>query len=142
MNNLEEIELMWKKDSQIDPDNLHEEALKIPQLHGKYYEMQNRVYRTKKQREAKYNSLLTEKTLYYSGKADPDVYKEKPFPHKVLKNDIPLYLNSDKELIESKSKVDYCIYVLNYLSDILKMIHNRSFQIRDSIEWSKFIAGQ
>jgi len=142
MNNLEEIELMWKKDSQIDPDNLHEEALKIPQLHGKYYEMQNRVYRTKKQREAKYNSLLTEKTLYYSGKADPDVYKEKPFPHKILKNDIPLYLNSDKELIESKSKVDYCSYVLNYLSDILKMIHNRSFQIRDSIEWSKFIAGQ
>lgn len=142
MNNLEEIELMWKKDSQIDPDNLHEEALKIPQLHGKYYEMQNRVYRTKKQREARYNQLLTEKTLYYSGKADPDVYKEKPFPHKVLKNDIPLYLNSDKELIESKSKVDYCIYVLNYLSDILKMIHNRSFQIRDSIEWSKFIAGQ
>lgn len=142
MNNLEEIELMWKEDSQIDPDNLHEEALKIPQLHGKYYEIQNRVYGIKKQREARYNSLLTEKTLYYSGKADPDVYKEKPFPHKVLKNDIPLYLNSDKELIESKAKVDYCNYLLNYLSDILKMIHNRSFQIRDSIEWSKFIAGQ
>lgn len=142
MNKLEEIELMWKKDSQIDPDNLHEEALKIPQLHGKYYEIQNRVYGTKKKMEARYNQLLIEKTLYYSSKADPDVYKEKPFPHKVLKNDIPLYLNSDKELIESKSKVDYCSYVLNYLSDILKMIHNRSFQIRDSIEWSKFIAGQ
>ncbi len=142
MNNIEEIELMWKEDSKINPDNLHEEALKIPILHSKYHEIQNRIYSIKKVRESEYNSLFTEKTLYYSGKADPEVYKEKPFPHKVIKQDIPLYLNSDEELVKLKTKVDYCNYLLSYLSDILKMIHNRSFQIRDSIEWSKFIAGQ
>jgi hypothetical protein len=140
--NLEQIEMMWKEDSEIDPDNLHEEALKIPQLHSKYHEIQNKIYQLKKIKEAEYNSLLTEKTLYYTGKADPDVYKEKPFPHKVLKNDVPLYLNSDEDLVKVKTRVEYCTYILGYLSDILKMIHNRSFQIRDSIEWSKFIAGQ
>jgi hypothetical protein len=140
--NIDEIEMMWKEDSQIDPDNLHEEALKIPQLHSKYYEIQNKIYQFKKVKEAEYNSLLTEKTLYYTGKADPEVYKEKPFPHKVLKNDVPLYLNSDEDLVKLKTRVDYCGYILGYLSDILKMIHNRSFQIRDSIEWSRFIAGQ
>jgi hypothetical protein len=139
---LNEIEAMWKEDSEMDPDNLHEEALRIPMLHSKYHEIQNRFYELKKEFEAKYNSLYAEKTLYYAGKADPKVYEEKPFPHKVLKNDIPLYLNSDEELVKIKTRVDYCSYVMAYLSDILKMIHNRSFQIRDSIEWSRFIAGQ
>lgn len=140
--NLNEIESMWKEDSVMDPDNLHEEALRIPILHSKYHEIQNKIYQLKKVKEAEYNSLYAEKTLYYAGKADPKVYEEKPFPHKVLKNDIPLYLNSDEELVKIKTKVDYCSYVMAYLSDILKMIHNRSFQIRDSIEWSRFIAGQ
>jgi predicted nucleic-acid-binding Zn-ribbon protein len=139
---INEIELMWKEDSKIDQDNLHEEALKIPVLHSKYHEIQNKIYQVKKVKEAEYNSLYAEKTLYYAGKADPEVYQLRPFPHKVLKNDIPLYLNSDEELVKIKTRVDYCNYLMSYLSDILKMIHNRSFQIRDSIEWSRFIAGQ
>ena len=35
--NLEKIQEMWERDSHIDPDNLHDESLKIPQLHSKYY---------------------------------------------------------------------------------------------------------
>ena len=35
--NLEQIQEMWQKDAVIDPDNLHDESLKIPQLHSKYY---------------------------------------------------------------------------------------------------------
>ena len=83
-----------------------------------------------------------EKNLYYSLKADPEVYKKNPLNQKIMKTDIPLYLNSDIELVTAKNKVEYANHILNYLSDILKMIHNRSFQIRDSIEYSKFIAGQ
>jgi hypothetical protein len=30
--NLDKIQEMWQKDSVIDPDNLHDESLKIPQL--------------------------------------------------------------------------------------------------------------
>lgn len=139
---LDDIQSMWKEDSQMDSDNLHEEAIKIPQLHGKYYEIQNKIYQLKKIKEAEYNFLYTEKTLYYTGKADPEVYDNKPFPHKILKADVHLYLNSDEDLIKAKSRFDYCTYMMNYVTDILKMIHNRSFQIRDSIEFSKFIAGQ
>lgn len=139
---LNEIESMWKTDSKIDPDELHMEAIKIPQLHGKYHEIQNNTYILKKELEYKYNKLLMEKNLYYSHKADPEVYKKNPLNQKIMKTDIPLYLNSDIELVTAKNKVEYANHILNYLSDILKMIHNRSFQIRDSIEYSKFIAGQ
>ena len=42
--NLDEIQEMWKRDSVIDPDNLHDESLKIPQLHSKYYTIYNTIY--------------------------------------------------------------------------------------------------
>ena len=41
--NLEQIQEMWEKDSKIDPDNLHDESLKIPQLHSKYYTLYNTI---------------------------------------------------------------------------------------------------
>ena len=34
---LEKIQDMWKSDAVIDPDNLHEESLKIPSLHAKVF---------------------------------------------------------------------------------------------------------
>ena len=40
---LEKIQEMWEKDSHIDPDNLHDESLKIPQLHSKYYTLYNTI---------------------------------------------------------------------------------------------------
>ena len=135
----EDIENMWKEDSVIDPDDLHIEALKIPQLHSKYYEIQNKVYALKKVKEAEYSDLYKRKFLYYSGK---EVDSNNPFPYKILKTDVPVFLESDEELVKAKAKVGYCEYLLGYLADIIKMIHSRSFQIRDSIEWSRFVAGQ
>ncbi len=41
---LDKIQEMWQKDSVIDPDNLHDESLKIPQLHSKYYTVYNTNY--------------------------------------------------------------------------------------------------
>jgi hypothetical protein len=137
-----EIEDMWKQDSVIDPDNLHQEAIKIPQLHGKYYEILNNTFILKKQKEIEFNKLYKEKWLYFSGKADPEVYKSQPFPHKIMKSDIGIYIEADEELNKIKNMLEYYSHVLSYLNDILKQLHNRSFQIRDSIEFSKFIAGQ
>lgn len=137
-----DIEELWKQDSIIDPDNLHQEAIKIPQLHGKYHQILNNVFVLKKQKEAEYKRLYKEKWLYFSGKADPEVYTEKPFLHKIMKSDVNLYLEADDELNKLKNMLEYYSHVLKYLEDILKQIHNRTFQIRDSIEFSKFIAGQ
>ena len=40
---LDKIQEMWQKDAVIDPDNLHDESLKIPQLHSKYYTLYNTI---------------------------------------------------------------------------------------------------
>jgi len=41
--NLDKIQEMWERDAVIDPDNLHDESLKIPQLHSKYYTIYNTI---------------------------------------------------------------------------------------------------
>ena len=36
---LEVIQKMWEKDSKMDMDNLHTEAINIPVLHAKYHDL-------------------------------------------------------------------------------------------------------
>lgn len=136
------IEEMWKEDSKIDIDNLHHESIKIPQLHGKYYEIQTKIYKLKKKAKIELNELLLKRFLFYTGKAEPEEYVKENFGNKVLKSDIEIYLNADKYLIAQRAKVEDLEYLLDYLKDILKQIHNRSFYVGNSIEYMKFIAGQ
>ena len=39
MIDLETLQNMWKNDTKIDRDNLHEESLNTPTLHAKYFEV-------------------------------------------------------------------------------------------------------
>ena len=82
--NLELIENLWDEDSKIDNDELHTESTKVPSLHSKYYKIYNNILVLKKGQENKYKVLRRDKWEYYSGKASPEVYVEKPFDFKVL----------------------------------------------------------
>ena len=139
--NLDEIQTLWETDSKIDPDNLHEESIKIPSLHSKYYKIYNNILLLKKLEESKLKILKKEKWMYYSGKADPETYKETPFDHKVLKPDIERYMDADSDLIKASSKIDYYQAMINYLDSILKTILNRTYQIKNAIEFMRFTAG-
>lgn len=139
--NINEIEIMWDEDCKIDPDNLHLESIKIPSLHSKYYQIYNNVSLLKKLEENKFIELQKNKWLYYSGKADPEVYKETPFDHRVMKTDLDKYMNADSELIKSKTKIDYYQLMIKFLESIIKSIETRTFVIKNSIEFMKFTGG-
>ena len=139
--NLDEIQSLWSEDSKLDPDNLHTESTSIPALHAKYYRILNRILLLKKSEENKFKVLKKEKWQYYTGKADPEIYIDKPFDHKVLRQDVDKYMDSDSELIKQLSKVEYYQVMIDYLDSILKNINNRTFQIKNAIEWQKFIRG-
>lgn len=139
--NLDEIQLSWEEDSKIDPDNLHNESIKIPSLHSKYYNIYNNIVLLKKMEQNKYKILKKKKWLYYSGKADPEIYREKPFDHKVLKPDIDKYLDADEDIIRIVSKIDYYQTMLSFIDSILKTILSRTYQIKNAIEFMKFTAG-
>ena len=133
---------MWEKDSQIDPDNLHTESLKVPSLHAKYHDMFNNFLLLRKKAEQQRKNIRHERYEYYSGKADPEVYQKNPFGKKIRDKDtMTKYLDADDKLKEINLKIDYYETLLNYCESILKQINNRTYQIKNAIEWQKFIAG-
>ena len=142
MIDLEKIQGMWEKDSIIDPDNLHTESLNTPSLHAKYHDMFNNILLLKKKAEQQKRNIRHQKYEYYTGKADPDVYVENPFPKKIRDKDtLQKYTDADEILSQSSLKVEYYDVMLSYLQDILKMIHNRNYQIKNAIDFQKFASG-
>ena len=142
MIDLEILQGMWEKDSIIDPDNLHTESLNTPVLHAKYHDMFNNILLLKKKAEQQKRNIRHQKYEYYTGKADPDVYVENPFPKKIRDKDtLQKYMDADEILSQSSLKVEYYDVLLNYLQDILKMIHNRNYQIKNAIDFQKFASG-
>ena len=142
MINLDKIQSMWQEDCKIDIDNMHEESIKVPQLHSKYHEILNNLIllRTKAQKIQK--SVRHERYEYYSGKADPEVYEREPFPKKVRDKDALIrYIDADDRVSDANLKVEYYDVMINYTESILKQISNRTYQIKNSIEWHKFQAG-
>ena len=133
---------MWEKDSQIDPDNLHTESLKVPSLHAKYHDMFNNFLLLRKKAEQQRKNIRHERYEYYAGKADPEVYHKDPFGKKIRDKDtMTKYLDADEKLRAINLKIDYYETLLNYIESILKQISNRTYQIKNAIEWQKFIAG-
>jgi len=139
---LDMIQSMWEKDSKIDIDNLHTESLNIPALHAKYFDLYNNLVLLKKKAEQQKRNIRHERYEYYAGKADPDVYVENPFPKKIRDKDtMQKYLDADEKLSNVNLKIDYYETMLNYLESILKVIQNRTYQIKNAIEFVKFQAG-
>ena len=140
--NLEQIQEMWEKDSKIDPDNLHDESLKIPQLHSKYYTIYNTITLLRERAREQYSKVRLERYNYYTGKAPAEVYVEEPFPYKVREKDaIQRHLEADDKMNKVDMKIKYYDIMLKFLEEIIRNISGRTYQIKNAIEWNKFQAG-
>ena len=140
--NLEQIQEMWEKDSKIDPDNLHDESLKIPQLHSKYYTLYNTITLLREKAREQYSKVRLERYNYYTGKATAEVYAEEPFPYKVREKDaIQRHLEADDKMNKIDMKIKYYDIMLKFLEEIIRNISGRTYQIKNAIEWNKFQAG-
>ena len=139
---LETIQEMWEKDVKIDRDNLHDESLNIPSLHAKYFQIYNTIFLLRKKAEQQRKNIRHERYEYFSGKADPDVYIQNPFPKKIRDKDtMTKYLDADEKLSNASLKIEYYDTMLTYLESILKVIQNRTYQIKNAIEFMRFNAG-
>jgi len=140
--NLEQIQDMWEKDSKIDPDNLHDESLKVPQLHSKYYTLYNTITLLRERAREQYSKVRLERYNYYTGKAPAEVYVEEPFPYKVREKDaIQRHLEADDKMNKVDMKIKYYDIMLKFLEEIIRNISGRTYQIKNAIEWNKFQSG-
>ena len=139
--NLQSINEMWERDSKIDEVMLDQASLKIPQLHQKYLTLLTEFTLLHKKKAQDLKCLQHQKFLYYSGKASPEEYEERPFPYKVMKSDVPSWIAVDEEINKVEMKLEYYNAVLRTLEEILKQVHQLSYNIKNTIEWRKFAGG-
>tara|TARA_X000001036_G_C20301106_1_gene652435 strand:- start:23 stop:451 length:429 start_codon:yes stop_codon:yes gene_type:complete len=138
---LEELQLMVDKDLKINDTELDLESLKTPQLHNKYCKELTKFKLLLTKAEDDLRTMRRTKWEYYTGKADPQVYAEKPFDLKILKTDIDKYLDSDQELQRLSQKVSYLQVTVDFLDRTIRTITNRTFTIKNAIDWRKFTSG-
>lgn len=142
---LEEIQESWEHDCVIDGDHLDKESIRTPNLHAKYLNFlisfKLKLVKTKKE----YNTLRQFKFRYYRGelsKPDLEMMGWNQWQGvKPLKNEMEEFLEGDADLAEAQQKQEYFECIISYLESIMHQIKSRDWQIRNSIEWKKFISG-
>ena len=69
----------------------------------------------------------------FSGKASPEEYTE-PFPYKVMKSDVLSWVAVDEQIQKVEMKLCYYDTVVVCVAEILKQIHQMSYNIKNMIE--------
>ena len=139
---LETLQNQADVDLKIDDTELDLESIRTPQLHNKYLKLFTKYSLQLKKVKDDYDGLYKFKWEYYTGKAALSVYKAEPFDLKVLKSDVHIYLNADEELQKLGQRQEYLNVVVVYLERVLREINNRNWNIRNTIEWKKFLHGE
>lgn len=138
---LEQLHEESEKDLSLKEDELVLESIRSPGLFSKYNKMLSLENIVLKKYEFEFKKAERHSWEYYSGKSDPDVYKERPFGHKILKGNIDKYLDSDPELEKIKAKLILQIEKVSAIERIMREINNRQWHIRNITESLKFNAG-
>ena len=139
---LETLQNQADVDLKIDDTELDLESIRTPQLHNKYLKLFTKYSLQLKKVKDDYDGLYKFKWEYYTGKSTMEVYQAEPFDLKVLKSDVHIYLNADAELQKLGQRQEYLNVVVVYLERVLREINNRNWNIRNTIEWKKFLHGE
>ena len=144
MMDLKELREQVERDARIDDTELDTESLRLPQLHNKYLNLYHDAKLWHEKAANEYNRLYKLKWEYYTGKIDAETLKQKgwePFDHKILRNDVSVYMNGDDDLCNRKERMAYIQSIVNYLDEVVKEITFRHTKIKNAIEWRRFLSG-
>lgn len=141
---LEDIVKEWESDCDIDMTNISRESANIPALHNKYFKIYMGEGYILRKMKFDYKQLVKLKTEYYKGELSNEELKEHnwiPQPLKILRQDIPAYIDADDDIIDTSLKIGAQEQKVEYLESIIKMINNRGYQLKTIVDYEKFKQG-
>lgn len=135
----------WENDCKINDDYLGEASTFTPNLHSKYINILVAMKLKRSKIEADFKVLRKNKFRYYRGELSRSELEmlglEQWQGVKPLKNEMDEFLEGDGELVALKSKIDYLNITIEFLESVLNAIKARDWQIKNGIEWKKFLTG-
>jgi hypothetical protein len=143
--NIEEIQTMWEQDSLIDDNHLGEASTETAKVHSKYIKLMVGVKLKLTKARGDYNLLRKNKFRYYRGELSREELADlgwQPYQLiKPLKNEMDEFLQGDQDLITLNTRIEYLETMGYLLEGILGQIKARDWQLKNGIEWKKFLAG-
>lgn len=144
--NIDELNQSWEKDCDININNLDVESLKTPNIHAKYLKVLMAYKMKLSALKTEYNILRQKKFRYYRGEMGKAELEENGWDQwqgvKPLKSDMNEFLEGDQDLNRLTIKCEYLENMVQAVEHIMNQIKARDWQIKNAIEWKKFIAGQ
>jgi hypothetical protein len=142
---LADIQTMWQTDAKIDLTKLAHAAASVPMLHAKYVSLMATARLSVRKAESELLSFKKLKERYYRGELSKEELEEYGWEqylfNKPLKAELESIILADDEYIRKLEKVEYLRTILLVLESILKSINNRTWDIKSTIEYTKFEAG-
>ena len=142
---LSELQEQWAKDCKIDETNLGHESARTPLLHSKYLNYLSSTRLNLRKAESDYFNMRRKKYRYYRGEMTQAELDEEEWTqwqgNKPLKNEMDEFLQFDAELVALQDKIEYFKTVLYQLEQIIRSLNSRTWDIKNSIEWTKFTNG-
>jgi hypothetical protein len=136
----------WAKDAVIDETEPARSLAKVASLHAKYLHILSHHNLIVKKLMNDYTRLKKLKYEYYSGDLNnPEDLKEygwQPIPKKILRPEIPMYLDSDDDLNTILIKKILHQEIVDTCTSILKEINNRTWQLKTYMDWERFTSGK
>lgn len=140
----EDIFEQWNIDSTIDKTELDNESLRIPKLHHKYYMMLVAEKALLKKQESQLKELKLSKYEFYSQGHTEETKNlgwKLPARGMILKADIPMYMEADKDIIELSLKIGMQQEKVDFLESIIKSFQTRGYIIKSALDFMKFTMG-
>jgi len=140
----EDIIAEWDVDSNLDRTEIDQEALKIPNLHSKYYKIYVAEKNMLRVLEAQFKSLKLQKYEFYTqGHTKETREKGWELPDKglILKADIPMYIDADPDIISASLKIGTQQEKVEMLENIIKSLNNRGYLLKTALDFIKWTQG-
>lgn len=133
MKNLIEIQLMATKDLESKPDDVEFISIQTPILQSKYLRLLNEESLRLTKLESEKDALFKTKWIYY--KYDYDYVIDR-------KDDLLTHINGDDDMIQIKQRIALAKQTMNYLENIIRTLRERSFHMKNLMDYRRWISGE
>lgn len=143
---IEDITTEWAADTELlnDPTEISRSLLSIPKLHHKYYRYFLNEKLVHMKYVAEYNILKVEKHEFFiqgPSKETEALGWKYPASGKVLKSDINIYMEGDRQIIDATLKAGMQNAKVDYIKSILENLKYRGHDLKAALDDIKFKNG-
>lgn len=141
---LEDLQDEWSKDCNVNIADVQGESSLTGTLHNKYWRFFSNENILLKKREMELKVLKLAKYEFLLQGPNPETIEKGwklPACGRVLKTDIPMYMEADSDIINLTLKVALQREKVEFLKSVIDMIKNRGFTLNTILNDQKFKAG-